>query len=150
MIHLRINLRDAYAFINQHHRHHRRPQAAYWALGAWEDKSLQRLLGVAVVGRPQARHLAKDPRTAEVLRLCTDGTPNACSFLLSAARRVCHSFGLTSVITYTLASEPGASLRAAGWKVTHRTRGESWSRPSRPRSDKHPTEPKLRWEAPDA
>lgn len=51
------------------------------------------------------------------------------------------------VITYTLATEGGASLRAAGFRVVADVRGRSWSCPSRPRVDKHPLQNKLRWEA---
>lgn len=42
---------------------------------------------------------------------------------------------------------PSASLRAAGWKIVGETGGGTWSRPSRPRVDKHPLQGKLRWEA---
>jgi hypothetical protein len=51
------------------------------------------------------------------------------------------------MVTYTLLSEDGASLRGAGWKVLHQTEGGSWSRSGRLRVDKHPTEAKLCWEA---
>lgn len=71
-----------------------------------------RLVGVAVAGRPVARALA-DGLTVEVTRVCTDGTRNACSALLGASRRVALVLGYQRGITYTLASEPGTSLRAA-------------------------------------
>lgn len=83
----------------------------------------------------------------EITRLCTDGTRNACSFLYRVCVRVARSMGYSRVLTYTLDDEGGASLRGAGFKLTRRTRAESWSRPSRARIDKHPTQHKLRWEA---
>lgn len=37
-------------------------------------------------------------------------------------------------VTYTLPSEPGTSLRAAGFHFDGLTDGGEWSRPSRPRA----------------
>jgi hypothetical protein len=51
------------------------------------------------------------------------------------------------LITYTLKSEAGTSLKAAGWKIIGESKGGSWNVKSRPRVDKHPTVPKLIWEA---
>ena len=73
-----------------------------------------RLAGVAIVGRPVSRYL-DDGKTLEVNRLCTDGTKNACSFLYAAAARAARAMGYQRIITYTLDTEGGASLRAAGW-----------------------------------
>lgn len=53
--------------------------------------------------------------------------------------------GYRRLITYTLDSEPGTSLVAAGWKVIAESGGGSWSRGSRPRVDKHPMQGKLKW-----
>jgi hypothetical protein len=50
--------------------------------------------------------------------------------------------GLPVSLTYILASETGASLRAAGWRFLWHVPGRSWDTPSRPRTDKHPTEDK--------
>ena len=84
--------------------------------------------------------------TAEVSRLCTDGTRNACSFLYGACARAAFALGYKRIGTYILASEPGASLYGAGWRLVGETRGKSWSRPSRPRVDKHPLQAKLLFE----
>jgi hypothetical protein len=101
---------------------------------------------VAIVGRPVARAL-DDGWTAEVIRVCTDGTPNACSFLYSHAKRAAQAMGYTKVVTYTLPEESGASLRAVGWtRTTGFVGGGSWTRQSRPRLDKAPTQTKIRWE----
>ena len=76
----------------------------------------------------------------------SDGTPNACSMLYRAAWRACKALGWRRLITYTLAEESGVSLRAAGFKEIGKAGGGSWSVPSRPRVDKHPTQVKIRWE----
>lgn len=55
--------------------------------------------------------------------------------------------GYCKVITYTLPAEGGASLRAAGFIVGDTTDGGSWTCKSRPRIDKAPINPKLRWES---
>lgn len=83
-----------------------------------EPRSLQgrRLCGVAIVGRPTGRRL-DDGNTLEVTRLCTDGTRNACSALYAACARRAKREGYGKIITFTLQSEPGTSLKAAGWTL---------------------------------
>ncbi len=139
-----ITWRAACDYINQHHRHHISPQGYKFAIGSCDG---DRLCGVVIVGRPVSRKL-DDGLTAEVTRLATDGTPNACSCLYGAAARTAKAMGYRAVITYILADEPGTSLRAAGWKCEGNTEGGSWDVPSRPRADKHPTGPKQRWRKP--
>lgn len=138
-----LTLRAAREYVNTYHRHHKAPQGGLFAVGAEVDG---KMIGCAIVGRPVSRTL-DDGRTAEITRCCTDGTRNACSFLYRACVRVATSMGYQRVLTYTLADEAGASLRGAGFKVTRRTRAESWNRPNRARTDKHPVQEKLRWEA---
>lgn len=60
-----------------------------------------RIVGVAIVGRPVARHL-DDGWTLEVNRLCTDGTKNACSMLYAAAWRAARAMGYKKLVTYTI------------------------------------------------
>lgn len=136
-------LRQAKDFVRDFHRHHRPPQGGLFALAAMDG---ERLCGVVIVGRPVARAL-DDGRTAEVTRCCTDGTRNACSILYGRARRAAHALGYLRVVTYTLETEGGASLRAAGWRCEGKAGGGTWSCPSRPREDDHPRQEKLRWEA---
>lgn len=136
-----ITLRAASAFIDALHRHHKPPRGHKFSIGLANG---EKLVGVAVVGRPVAR-MADDGYTAEVTRLCTDGTPNACSALYGAAARAAKAMGYRKIITYILESEPGTSLRAAGWRKDRRSSGGSWSRADRTRDDKHPLEPKTRW-----
>jgi hypothetical protein len=133
---------EADAFVARHHRHRGRVVGYKFALGA---ALAGVIIGVAIVGRPVAREL-QDGLTLEVTRLCTDGTRNACSFLYSACWRAARALGYHRLVTYTLASEGGASLRGAGWRVVGQVRAESWDRPSRPRVDVHPLQQKLRWE----
>ena len=139
-----ISLQEARAFVDVHHRHHRAPQGGLFAVGVELDGEIT---GVAIVGRPIARML-NDGYTAEVTRCCTSGARNAASMLYAACWRAARSLGYRRLVTYTLAHEGGTSLRASGWRVVGRTKPEGWSRPSRPRVDLHPTQAKLRWEAP--
>lgn len=127
-------------FVRQHHRHHTWPVGFLWLHGLHDETGS--LAGVAVVGRPVARHL-DDGLTCEVTRLCTNGYPNACSILYGASRRAALTKGYRRGLTYILASEDGASLRAAGWRIGWKVKGRSWDTPSRPRTDKHPTEDKV-------
>lgn len=141
--HVRIKLAEANAFVEKHHRHHKPVVGHVFSLGATLG---DRIVGVVIVGRPVAR-ARDDGKTAEVTRLCTDGTDNACSFLYGAAARGAFSLGFRRIGTYILASEPGTSLAGAGWRLIGETKGRSWNCPSRPREDNHPPENKLLFEA---
>jgi hypothetical protein len=138
-----VSLDEANAFVREHHRHHGPVPGAKFCIGvALED----RIVGVAIVGRPVAR-MSDNGWTLEVNRTCTDGTKNANSMLYGACRRAAFALGYRKLITYTLPSESGDSLRGAGWKCLGQAGGGNWSRVSRPRVDTHPTQTKLRWEA---
>lgn len=137
-----IPLDEANAFVSQHHRHHRPVVGHKFSIGAAMD---DKIVGVVIVGRPVSRG-RDDGLTLEVTRLCTDGTRNACSFLYGAAARAAFSLGYKRIGTYILVSEPGASLKAAGWHLIGEVKGRSWSCSSRPRVDKHPTQDKLLFE----
>lgn len=108
-------LREAGAYVASFHRHNKPPQGGMFAAGASDG---ERLVGVAIVGRPIAR-LAQDGRTVEVTRCCVmDGSPKGtCSALYAACWRAARALGWSRMITYTLESESGASLRGAGWRV---------------------------------
>lgn len=137
-----ITQREALAFVAQLHRHHQPPRGSIFQIGASIEETV---VGVVIVGRPVARG-NQDGWTAEVTRLCTDGTRNACSFLYGAAWRVARELGYRRLITYTLPDEGGASVRAAGWRLIGERGGGSWSCQSRPRVDTHPLQAKLLWE----
>lgn len=137
-------LAEANEFVRQHHRHHRPVVGHKFSLAVVDEA--QAIRGVAIVGRPVARRL-DNGLTLEVARVATDGCPNACSALYGAARRACFALGYLRLVTFTLSTEPGTSLVAAGWKCVGDTPGRSWSVPSRPRVDKTPLQRRLRWEA---
>ena len=129
-------------FVRKFHRHHAPPVGSIFQIACAEGG---KIVGVCMVGRPLARRL-QNGTTAEVTRLCTDGTKNVCSKLYSAAWRIARSMGYRRLITYILESEQGTSLRASGWRETGRAGGLSWNVPSRPREDKSPAQMKLRFE----
>lgn len=137
-----ITIKAATEFVRLHHRHHKPPQGGLFAVACAID---DQIVGVAIIGRPVSRMLS-DGFTAEVTRLATLGTPNACSMLYAAAWRACRALGYLRLITYILDTEPGTTLRAAGWKLIGSAGGDKWSRGSRPRLDEHPTQGKLRYE----
>ena len=105
---------EAGAFVDAVHRHHIAAAGDKFRLGCVDDNG--KLCGVVQVGRPLSRYL-DDGKTLEVIRLCTDGTRNACSFLYSKAARIAKEMGYTKIITYILMTEPGDSLRASGWHL---------------------------------
>jgi len=128
-------------FIEKTHRHHGPLVRDRFRIGAELDG---RLVGVVQVGNPCARGLC-DGLTLEVTRCCTDGTPNACSWLYSRAARVAREMGFARIVTYILNSESGASLVASGWHKEADTKGKPWNHASRPRQTSAPTCDKQRW-----
>lgn len=118
-----VTLAEANRFVRDHHRHSPATLGHRFSIGAALDK---KLVGVVIVGRPVARH-SDDGGTAEVLRLATDGTTNACSLLYSAAARAARAMGYRKIQTYILAGEVGTSLRASGWTFVAATSGDQWS-----------------------
>lgn len=137
-----ITLKKALAYVRERHRHSVAPRGGVFCASAW---STERLCGVGIAGRPVARML-QDGLTLEITRVCTDGTPNACSLLYGALVRAGRALGYTRFVTYTRADEPGTSLRAAGWQPAAQVRRESWDRPSRPRDDRDERVARVRWE----
>jgi hypothetical protein len=138
-----ITLREANAFVARLHRHHGPTRGCLFCVAvALGDV----IVGVAIVGRPVARML-QDGYTAEVTRVCTDGTEHAASKLYGACWRAAQQLGYRRMLTYVLNTEPGTTLKAAGWKCYGEAGGGSWSREGRPRVDLHPTQIKIRWEA---
>lgn len=108
-----VSLKEANAYVIQNHRHHGKVAGHKFSIGIFEGDELH---GVAIVGRPLSRHL-DDGKTCEVLRLCTDGTYNACSMLYARCARICKEMGYEKIITYILDSEHGSSLKASGWTL---------------------------------
>ena len=140
-----VSLAQANRFVELHHRHHESVRFHKYSIGASIKGTL---VGVCIVNRSVNIRM-DDGLTLEVARLCTDGTPNACSFLLSRAARVAATLGYERIQTYTLAEEVmksrGASLWAAGWLFSHTSRGGAWNNRTRSRRDKRPTGDKFCW-----
>ena len=76
-----LELREANEFVGKLHRHHKPVVGHRFSIGLEVDGAL---VGCAIVGGPVSRG-CDQKNTLEVTRLCTDGTRNACSRLLSAA-----------------------------------------------------------------
>lgn len=146
-----ITLRDARRYVAAHHRHNEPPRGHKWSIGLQRD---DQLVGVVIASSPIAR-AANDGRTIELIRVTTEGDRNACSRLYAAACRAAAAMGYRRVITYTLAEEPGTSLRAAGFVEDARLDARpGWEHTSGPRAGdmprlfdepKMPTGPKIRW-----
>lgn len=142
-----ITINEANRFVNQYHRHNTKTSrnGGRFAIGAYEDTL--GLVGIAIVGNPIARNLC-DGFTTEILRTCTrpDAPKNTNSFLYSACKRVWQSMGGRKIITYTLLSESGASLRGAGWEHDADVKGGTWNRLNRRRVTREISlKPKIRW-----
>lgn len=152
-----VELREANAFVEKLHRHHAPVNRDKMRIGCVDDCG--ELCGVIQLARPVSRFL-DDGKTIEVVRCCTDGTFNACSFLYSRAARIAKEMGYERIITYILQSESGSSLKASGWTLKKEScGGGSWDTPCRRREvidrqismfedirQKYPTEKKQMWE----
>lgn len=139
-----IELGEANVAIAAWHRHHQPVVGHRFSIGAVDANDV--LHGVCVVGRPVAR-LAGHPReVAEVTRLASDGTRNACSILYAAAARACQAMGFARIQTYILDSELGTTLLASGWVCEGPAGGGQWKHTDgRPRRTDQPIEGKMRW-----
>lgn len=136
-------LKQANALIHSLHRHHKPVVGHRFSISCVSDDDAVR--GIAVVGRPVARGVPQYS-VAEVTRLVTDGTHNACSILYAAAARAAQAMGFEKIQTYILESEPGTSLRAAGWRKDGETAGGDWNCLSRAgRRTDQPQGRKQRW-----
>lgn len=136
-----IELKDTNAYVEQLHRHHAPVYRDKFRVAVEQDGEI---IGVVQVDRPVSRVL-DDGKTLEVVRLCTDGTPNTCSFLYSRAARIAQEMGYSKIITYILDSESGTSLLATGWTKEADIKGHAWGCKSRPRDCTAPTCDKQRW-----
>ena len=123
-----LTLKQANEFVEKHHRHHKPVLGHRFSIGAVRDGHL---IGVAICGRPVARAIDWES-TIEINRLCTDGTRNACSALLSRCAAIAKLMGFALIETTVLASEPGTSLIAADFRFRRNIKGRDWNCPSRP------------------
>lgn len=140
-----VDWQTARAFCKSWHRHHAKPPPGHkWLHGVATDDGV--LVGVAIVGRPVARHF-DDGFTVEANRTVTDGYPNANSMLYGAIARAAFAKGYRRVVTYTEEGESGASLRAAGYRVVaQRPPRKGWDTPSRPRGPGRDELPRTLWD----
>lgn len=135
-----ITLREASEYVNLYHRHHNATVGCKFAIGCFDD---EKMVGCAVCGRPVSRYF-DDGLTCEINRVCTDGTKNACSMLYGACCRIAKAMGYKSIITYTLLSEPGASLKASNFTDEGEAGGTHWTG-KRDKGQALPSEMKRRW-----
>jgi hypothetical protein len=148
-----ITLREANDFVENFHRHNGRTSRnrGKYAIGA---EVAGELVGVAIVGNPLSATYM-DGYTAEVLRLCVnDRAPRGtCSMLYQACWRAYRAMGGRRMITYTLKTESGSSLRGAGWTVVGETKPvkPGWRKNDHCNAFREWTpvmgQQKLRWEA---
>ena len=114
--------------MRQNHRHSKIVQGCKFCIAAIDLE--ETILGEAIVGRPVSRRL-DDGYTAEIVRTCTTGTKNVNSLLYGACARIWKEMGGTKILTYTLETETGISLRAAGYIHTGTTKsfpkGKGWT-----------------------
>lgn len=135
------DFRTAADFVGLYHRHNKPPTGHKFSIACYDG---ERLCGVVMVGRPIGRYL-DDGLTLEVNRNCTDGTKNACSMLYGAAQRAAKALGYKRLVTYTLQSENGASLRASNWKCDGPAGGTHWTGQRYEQTELILGEMKVRW-----
>ncbi len=137
---------DAKRFVGTFHRHNRPPLGGIFSVGLCNNDTV---IGCAIVGRPVARAL-DDGYTLEVTRTCVseDAPKGSVSMLYGACRRAAAALGYNKIITNTLQTESGSSLRGAGWEQTAflKARG-GWTCPTRTRgAGTVDRTAKIRWE----
>jgi hypothetical protein len=136
-------LKQANELVAKLHRHHKPSVGHRFSLGVVDENGI--LHGAAIVGRPVSRELPQYV-VADVNRLVTDGTSNACSVLYGACARVAKEMGFLKIQTYILESETGTSLKASGWIFEDWTSGGNWNHSWRKgRREDQPMVRKQRW-----
>jgi len=150
-----INLVDANKLVAKWHRHNGVLRGgSFFNIGLF-DTERNETVGAVTAGAVSARGLTV-PWACEIRRLVTDGSKNACSMLYGASWRAAQALGYEGMITYTLTSEGGTSLRASNWRLDEdhiptrvwKSRSPEfahlkWS--DRPSSSNSPALPRYRW-----
>lgn len=137
-----ISKTDARIFVNEHHRHNEAPtpMSIAFAVGLEVEGEL---VAVATAGRPVARML-DDGLTLEVSRVCVrDSHRNANSALYGAIGRAAKALGYRKLVTYTLESESGESLKASGFGEPVPIGARSWEKSNDP--EKRPRYDRTLW-----
>lgn len=144
-----ISFRDACSFVNKHHRHNKAPQGCKFCIAITTHDN--KIVGVAICGRPLSPKF--DSLCIEITRVCVlEGYKNACSFLISKCVKIAREMGYKKVITYTLASENGASLKASNFRLVSEQKKVSRWKSSRIMKnlfgeyEKYPNETRNRYE----
>lgn len=147
----RISREAAMAFVRQHHSHNGPLRIDRFRVAAWNGPTL---VGVVVVGNPTTPSLM-NRGWVEVRRLCTARTIpaelryRAASALYDWAASEAERRGWRRIITYTLKSESGMTLRYTKpkWRRVGKAsrEGASWARRGANRVE-GPTEEKVLWE----
>ncbi len=119
-----LTLAQANTLVEKIHRHHKPVRGHRFSIGV--AGPMGHVCGAAIVGRPVSRELDAYA-VAEVTRLVTDGTKNACSILYGACARIAREMGFDKIQTYILEEEYGTSLLAAGWVFEQMTTGGDWN-----------------------
>jgi hypothetical protein len=129
-----LTLAQANALVAEWHRHHRPIPSHRFSIGLTDSEG--RVIGAAIMQRP-ASASSDQYLTLEVARLVVDpnlppradGHANAaCSRLYGACARIAKEMGFLTVQTFILDTEPGTSLKAAGWTLDGRTQPSGWDR----------------------
>jgi hypothetical protein len=144
-----ITLGEGKEFVRRFHRHNMPPLSWKFGVGITLDDNL---VGVALAGRPVA--LPLDTRfNIEITRVCVVETKNGNSRLYGAICRAASNLGYRVAYTYTLQSESGASLKAAGFEIDAMLDPRpTWNCAARTREqtnlfgeEQRPPEAKIRW-----
>ena len=141
-----ITLRDANSFVTAHHRHHDSVTGCKFAVGLCKTVNGEdRLIGVAICGRPVSRML-DDGYTLEINRLCVTEDGNCCSMLYGACCRIAKEMGYRKIVTYILQSESGVSLKASNFRLEDDCcGGANWTGSRKRKDNAVPEEMKQRW-----
>ena len=85
-----ISLKEANAFVEQHHRHHKPVTGHKFSIGCTDG---EKIVGVAIVGRPVSRYL-DDSWTLEVNRLLHRRHTQRLQHALCGGLENCQGYGL--------------------------------------------------------
>lgn len=143
-----VTVTAAKAWVRQVHRHLPEIQGGLFASSVWNEDG-PAAMGIAInpprvwlgTGRIVIGRVAAMPDLEPV----GDHAAPACTMIYASLCRAAKALGWREAWTYTLPSESGASLRAAGFIYMGETRGEEWDRPSRRRKAAVSPAKKGRW-----
>lgn len=106
-----VTVKQAKRLVKQWHRHLDRVSVGLFAAGLTYDGELR---GVAIAAQPP--RVWQGTGRIVISRVAVVEVPNGCSKLYGAICSAAQTLGWLEAWTYTLAHEPGTSLRAAGFE----------------------------------